>query len=429
MKIFKFGGASVKDAAAVRNIPAILSGYAGEELVVIISAIGKTTNALEAFMKDLYNRDAVAEEHYNGLFDYHMGICKELFPNHAHEIYTHIRHLFEELRRWADELAKSGREYTYDLYYDQIVPVGELLSTKIVSCYLNEQGIKNTWLDARELISTDDTYRAARIDWQKSYDQITSKVTPRLKKGSMVISQGFIGKCGDFSTSLGREGSDFSAAIFANILDAEEVVVWKDVPGYLNADPAYFSDTVKLDKISYTESIELAFYGAKIIHPKTIRPLKNKGIPLIVKSFLNPGAKGSVIHEDLSSDTLVPSCIIKEEQVLISISSRDFSFIAEDHLHQIFGIFTHHRTGINLMQNSAISFSVCVDSTSRLKGLIDELQQDFRVKYNDGLHLITIRHYDQDTINKLTKDKEVLLEQRSRRTVQMVVKEALNAKS
>jgi len=238
----------------------------------------------------------------------------------------------------------------------------------------------------------------------------------------MMLTQGFIGSDGKYSTSLGREGSDFSAAIFANVLGAEEVVAWKDVPGYMNADPKYFSDTVKLDKISYTESIELAFYGAKIIHPKTIRPLKNKSIPLRIKSFLDPDAEGSVIHEDQSRDTLYPSCIIKENQVLISISSRDFSFIGEDMLSGIFGLFAKHRCGINLMQNSAISFSVCVDQSLRLADLIKDLQQDFRVKYNDGLQLVTIRHYNKQTIKKLVQGKEILLEQRSRVTVQMVVK-------
>jgi aspartate kinase len=275
----------------------------------------------------------------------------------------------------------------------------------------------NKWMDARGLIITDSTYRAARVDWEESRRNIISAIS-----GDIIVTQGFIGSDGNYSTTLGREGSDFSAAIFANILDAEEVVVWKDVPGYLNADPRYFDDTIKLDSISYAESIELAFYGAKIIHPKTIRPLKNKSIPLKVRSFLEPESEGSVIHNDHSSDALVPSCIIKDDQVLMSIAARDFSFIAEDKLHTIFGLFTKHRCGINLMQNSAISFSVCVDNNPRLETLIHELQEEFKVKYNDGLQLITIRHYDQETIGKLTAGKEILLEQRSRITVQMVVK-------
>jgi len=417
MKILKFGGASVKDATSVRNIPAILSKYAREELVIIVSAMGKTTNGLEALADAAYNREQKVDEHYSKLYNFHLNIVQELFPDEKHEVYTQLNVLFNELKSWLVILAAPEREHHYDLYYDQIVITGELLSTRIISCYLNGEDFKNTWLDARELIITDSTYRDARIDWQQSSKRISEVV-----KEQVTVSQGFIGSDGKFSTSLGREGSDFSAAIFANVLDAEEVVVWKDVPGYLNADPKYFNDTVKLDSISYSESIELAFYGAKIIHPKTIRPLKNKGIPLKIKSFLEPDSAGSVIHEDLSSDALVPTCIIKEEQVLISISSRDFSFIAEDKLHQIFGIFAGHRCGINLMQNSAISFSVCVDNSSRVQGLIEELQQDFRVKYNDGLELITIRHYDRPTINKLTENREILLEQRSRITVQVVVK-------
>ena len=422
MRIFKFGGASVKDAESVRNIPRILSLYKGEELVVIVSAMGKTTNALEALSEAAYHKRDEAEGLYEDILSYHMQIAGELFPDENHEIYKHLNNLFNYLIRWFEIKSNTEKEYEYDMFYDQIVPVGELLSTRIISCYLNDAGIENIWLDAREMIVTDKTYRAALIDWEATGARINSLALPELKKGTMVVSQGFIGSNDEFSTSLGREGSDFSAAIFANILDAEEVVVWKDVSGYLNADPQYFSDTVKLDKISYSESIELAFYGAKIIHPKTIRPLKNKNIPLLVKSFIQPDEPGSLIHEDLTSDTLVPSCIIKEDQVLISISSRDFSFVAEDHLHRIFGLFSMHRISINLMQNSAISFSVCVDNTSRLKSLINELQKNFRVKYNDGLQLITIRHYDQATLDRLTEGKEILLEQRSRVTVQMVVK-------
>ena len=422
MRVFKFGGASVKDSESVRNIPKILSGYRGEKLVVIISAMGKTTNALEAITRAAYDNDAKAEQLFQNLYDYHMLIARELFPDEKHEIFTQLESLFDDLRSWMEVLAGKERELTYDMYYDQMVPVGELLSTRIVSNHLHEEGIGNTWLDAREMIITDNTYRDAVIDWQRTHDKIMEKTGNAWKDSNIVVSQGFIGHNGDYSTTLGREGSDFSAAIFANVLDAEEVVVWKDVPGYLNADPAYFSDTIKLDRISYTESIELAFFGAKIIHPKTIRPLKNKSIPLLVKSFLDPEAEGSIIHEDMTSDSLMPSCIIKEGQVLISISSRDFSFIAETHLHKIFGMFSEHRCRINLMQNSAISFSVCVDDISRLPGLISELQKEFSVKYNDGLQLITIRHYDKETINKLTVGKEILLEQRSRVTVQMVVK-------
>jgi len=417
MKVFKFGGASVKDAGSVRNIPAILSKYPDENLVIIISAMGKTTNSLEGLTEAAYRQDPKASEFYQDIYNYHLQIVRELFPDEESEIYPQLNEMFEALRSWLVILDTPEREHPYDLYYDQIVAIGELLSTKIIASFLNENGFANTWLDARELIMTDSIYRAARIDWQKTRQRVTEAVTDKI-----IVTQGFIGSDGRFSTSLGREGSDFSAAIFANVLDAEEVVVWKDVPGYLNADPKFFNDTVKLDKISYAESIELAFYGAKIIHPKTIRPLKNKGIPLKVKSFLQPENEGSVIHEDHSADSLTPSCIIKDGQVLISISSRDFSFIAEDNLHKIFGIFTSHRCGINLMQNSAISFSVCVDNSPRLQGMIEELQLDFRVKYNDGLRLITIRHYDTETIAKITAGVQILLEQKSRLTVQMVVK-------
>lgn len=424
MKVLKFGGASVKDAESVRNIPDIISKYRNDELVIIVSAMDKTTNALEALTEAAHAGSSEAGERFSGIFDFHQQIIEMLFPDSSHEIYSQIGELFNEIKHWLKVLHNPEREYEFDLYYDQIVSIGELLSTRIVSAYLAEQEYANTWLDARKLIMTDHTHRAAKIDWEATYDRIHTIAVPELQKGKMVISQGFIGSTGEFSTTLGREGSDFSAAIFANILDAEEVVVWKDVPGYLNADPKYFNDTVKLDKISYTETIELAFYGAKIIHPKTIRPLKNKSIPLVVKSFLTPDEAGSLIHEDLSYDTKVPSRIIKEDQVLISISSRDFSFIAEDHLHMIFGVFAGHRIGINLMQNSAISFSVCVDESPRLGKLIKELQKEFRVKYNDGLRLITIRHYNQDSINKLILGNEILLEQRSRITVQMVVKEA-----
>ena len=417
MRVFKFGGASVKDAGSVRNIPEILEKYRDEQLVIIISAMAKTTNALELLAKAAFEKSPDVDEQYHQLYEYHLGIARALFPDGSHEVFTHINEIFNGLKSWLIKAAVGDSEISFDLFYDQVVPAGELLSTRIVSAFLNDAGFPNKWMDARELIITDSIYRAAHVDWEQSNKNIRSAFD-----GNMIVSQGFIGSDGTYSTTLGREGSDFTAAIFANILDAEEVVVWKDVPGYLNADPQYFDDTIKLDCISYTESIELAFYGAKIIHPKTIRPLKNKSIPLRVKSFLEPASEGSVIHKDHRSDSLVPSCIIKEDQVLMSIAARDFSFIAEDKLHNIFGLFTEHRCGINLMQNSAISFSVCVDNNPRLEKLIRDLQDEFSVKYNDGLQLITIRHYDQATIEKLTAGKEILLEQRSRITVQMIVK-------
>lgn len=419
MKVFKFGGASVKDADAIKNIRMILKKHGNGELLIILSAMGKTTNALEALTASAYTIDGKAHEHFTGIRNYHLDICKQLFPDQDHRVYAFMEKIFVDLESWITVLERVEREYPYDLYYDQIIPAGELLSTLILSAYLEDQGLKNKWLDARRLIITDDTYRAARVDWSLSSQRIAKAV-----EADICITQGFIGSNGTYSTSLGREGSDFTAAIFANVLDAEEVVVWKDVPGYLNADPKYFKDTVKLDKLSYAECIELAFYGAKIIHPKTIRPLENKRIPLIVKSFLDPASEGSHIHSDQSADSLVPSCIIKEDQILISIASRDFSFIAEDHLHNIFGIFSRHRCEINLMQNSAISFSVCVDASSRLPEMIRELQKEFKVRYNAGLQLITIRHYDKPSIEKLTEGKDILLEQRSRVTYQVVVKPA-----
>jgi len=417
MKVFKFGGASVRDAESVRSIPGILTQYRDDDLVVIVSAMGKTTNALESLTRSAWNLDGNTDEIYGELYGYHLNIVREIFPDENNAIYSEMNELFNSIKSWLTILGVADREHTYDLYYDQIVSVGELLSTTIISQFLNEHAFENTWLDARELIITDDTYRAGRVNWKKTTERIRKNAS-----GKLCITQGFIGSNGKFCTTLGREGSDFSAAIFANALEAEEVVVWKDVQGYLNADPKYFADTVKLDRISYAESIELAFYGAKIIHPKTIRPLKNKNIPLLVKSFLDPASEGSLIHESSDSDARVPSCIIKEDQVLLSISARDFSFIAEDNLHQIFGFFVRQRCGINLMQNSAISFSVCLDDNERLEGLIADLQDDFKVKYNKGLRLITIRHYEQETIDKLTSGKDILLEQKSRTTAQFVIK-------
>ena len=419
MRIFKFGGASVKDAASVANIPGILARYQDEPLVIVLSAMGKTTNALEALVDSAYYGRTDASALLEGIMEYHLNTALSLLP----ESDRLFRQLREFNRQLEERISRANeQDLDYDAYYDQVIPFGELMSTRILSAFLAQEGIDNTWLDARELVITDSTFRAAIVNWEETESRIRNTVLPLLNDGHLVVTQGFIGSSGTFSTSLGREGSDFSAAIFAHCLDASELIVWKDVPGYLNADPQYFDDTVKLDRLSYMECIELAFYGAKIIHPKTIRPLKSKNIPLLVKSFLQPDTPGSIIHEDSSGDHLVPATIIKEDQVLISISSRDYSFIGQDHLHNIFGLFAGHRTPINLMQNSAISFSVCVDNSRRLPALLEALQQTFRVKFNDALQLITIRHYNADIISKLTKHREILLEQKSRLTAQFVVK-------
>jgi aspartate kinase len=420
MKVFKFGGASVKDAQAVRNVATILKGFLHEPLVVVLSAMDKMTNAFEKLAKYSY-------EGQKELFDnqfilirlFHSDILNELFADPNHQACDRIDALFSEI----EKLATTHRKSTFDEWYDTLVPYGELLSTSIVSSFLADAGFRHSLLDARKVVRTNSTYRDARILWPETSAQIRQLVEEVLKKNDFVLTQGFIGSNADGkSTTLGREGSDFSAAIFAFVLDAAEVVIWKDVPGLLNADPKFFTDTVKIDRLSYSDAIELAYYGAKIIHPKTIKPLQNKNIPLIIRSFAEPGLPGSVIQDSRKKYELIPSYIFKFNQTLISITPRDFSFINEENLFEIFGIFSQYRVRINLMQNSAISFSVCIDGGRiEFTSLIEELQQKFRVKYNQNLELITIRNYDQACIDRVVNKRSVLLEQRSRSTVQVLV--------
>jgi aspartate kinase len=311
----------------------------------------------------------------------------------------------------------------FDLEYDQLVCYGELISTTIVHAYLQHMGLSSAWVDARQIIRTDARHRDARVDWVRS-QAYADPLKEVVREKGIVIIQGFIGSSGvGNATTLGREGSDFTAAIMAYLLDAESVTIWKDVPGMLNADPKWFKDTVKLDKISFREAIELAYFGASVIHPKTIKPLQNKGIPLYIKSFVDPEASGSVIQEKTDSDNLVPSYIFKQNQVLVSITPKDFSFVVEDNLRDIFDIIASLGIRVNLMENSAISFSVCVDKDDyKLEKLFAQIQQSYTVRYNEDLTLITIRHYDDKTIQMLTENKEVILEQRSRQTVRMVVR-------
>ncbi len=417
IKVFKFGGASVKEASAVENVANILKRFTGEKLVVVISAMGKTTNVLEQIHKARFHK-----QDYKPVFkevkDYHRNICTALFENELSG-FAQMENLFDNLEEIL--LTPSGPDY--DREYDRIVSYGELISTAIVNAYLVKVNLSSAWMDARRLIRTDNRFRDARVNWSGS-EIGRDHILDTLEKKDIVITQGFIGhdSLGN-TTTLGREGSDFTAAILAYLLNAESVTIWKDVPGMLNADPKWFKDTVKLDKISFREAIELAYFGASVIHPKTIKPLQNKGIPLYIKSFIDPDASGSVIQESVEYDNLVPSYIFKRDQVLVSISTRDFSFVVEDDLRDIFQLLSELGVRVNLMENSAISFSICIDKDEyKQEKLFELLRAKYQVRYNENLTLMTIRHYDDKTVNMLTKDRELMMEQRSRQTIRMVVR-------
>ena len=425
LKVFKFGGASVKDADSVRNVASILKKHSPQKLVVILSAMGKTTNSLEKVLNAWYESDEQLNNFVQDVIGYHQGIIASLFPDKNHPVYFMTDLLFGEL----EGHLHTPPSLNYDFDYDQVVSFGEMMSTTIISEFLISEGFNCQWFDVRELISTDNTWREGKVDWEITESQIRDQVSGFLDSSevtpAIALTQGFLGAAEDgATTTLGREGSDYTAAIFAHSLHAEEMVIWKDVPGLLNADPKYFSVTEKLASISYREAIELSYYGATVIHPKTIKPLQNKDIPLRIKSFVDPESEGSLIHQDTSADSLIPSFIFKVNQVLISISPRDFSFIDEQSLSEILAVFADNSIHISLMQNSAISFSVCVDHNKRrLSQLFEALGKEYKVRYNSGLELITIRHYDQATIDRVLEDgKTVLLEMRSRLTAQFVAR-------
>jgi len=425
MKVFKFGGASVKDAAAVKNVTDILSGFQGQQLVVVVSAMGKTTNALEKVVDSYFRKDGEALQLLGEVKKYHHDIMMQLFSDPSLEVFNLVNNIFVEIEWLLEEEPAKG----YDFAYDQVVAAGELLSTRIVSEYLSGVGLKNGWIDARDIIRTDNNYREGKVDWELTSEYVTQKVNGLFSGGEMfIITQGFIGATSEnYTTTLGREGSDYSAAIIAYCMNAEGVYIWKDVPGVLNADPKYFKDAQKLEKMSYHDAIELAYFGASVIHPKTIKPLENKNISLHVKSFMNPDLAGTVIGKDIETKPLVPSFIFKGNQMLLSISAKDFSFIAEDNLSEIFGLFARSSIKMNLMQNSAISFSVCIDhDLMKIPSLLEELKKEYKVLYNDNLQLYTVRHYYPSTIEMLTAGKEVLLEQRSRHTAQFVTRDLLS---
>lgn len=424
MKVFKFGGASVKTASAVKNIGDILNRYPDDNLVVVISAMGKSTNALERYHDACYHQKSDASAHLKRLKDYHLEVMDELFESQDHDAYKDVQLVFDKLHSFMSQSPRSS----YDAQYDDLVSCGELLSTKIVSHYLNDANVSNQWFDARELIKTDETYREGKVNWKLTSCLVNkllgSYFSPDQNQRKVALTQGFIaGTIDNKTTTLGREGSDFSGAILAYCFDAEHLTIWKDVPGVLNADPKYFDETEKLPVISYKEATELAYYGASVIHPKTLKPLRNKNIPLFVKSFFEPDDGGTQIQQDVERDHLVPSFIFKVDQMLISIAPKDFSFIDEHNLSCIFALFAKFRIKLRLMQTSAISFSACIDNKHhKLPQLLDALREDFDVRYNEGLELLTIRHYDEETIARLIVDKEVLLVQKGRLTAQLVLK-------
>ena len=416
MKVFKFGGASVNSAEAIRNVAEIVRQYLETPLVVVISAMGKTTNLLEKVVPGVPASDDERRKLLQQNTDYHLSIADSLFVDKGDPTFGRLRELFGQL----DEVsARKATNYNFD--YDQTVSFGELISTTLISGYLNSVGISNVWVDVRDVIRTNENYREGIVDFDTTRLQANSQLSTL--NSQLIITQGFIaGTATGTTTTLGREGSDYSASILSYCLDADNMTIWKDVPGFLNADPKFFANTVKINKIPFNEAIELAYYGASVIHPKTVKPIQNKGIQLNIKSFLDPSAAGSVIGPFDSIEPLTPLYIFKNNQILISIQPKDFSFIAEENLQTIFAVLAELNIRVNLMQNSALSFSLCLDYNEILLDKIRErLESQFRLVYNTGLQLITIRYYNQQIIDEIVDGRTILLQQRSRTTTQLLV--------
>ncbi|WP_454802499.1 aspartate kinase [Mucilaginibacter phyllosphaerae] len=418
MLVFKFGGASVKDAQGVINLGNVIKSYTGSQILVVVSAMGKTTNALERLTDAYYNRLDEMHQIFEEIKAYHYHIAHDLFGE-SHPVFDDIANTFVEID-WAIE---DEPQDDYDFIYDQIVSIGELVSTRIVNAWLNHTCITAKWLDVRGYIHTDNTYREGVVDWDKTRASIQKDI-PSLLNYGIVITQGFLGGTSEnFTTTLGREGSDYTASILAACLGAESVTTWKDVPGILNADPKHFADTIKFDELSYQEAIEMTYYGASVIHPKTIKPLQNAGIPLLVKPFTDPSAPGTVIKEGAVNHFEKPVIIVKQNQVLLSISANDYSFISESHLSEIFGLFARYHIKVNVMQTSALSFTACIDfAADRFEKQLQALKAIFKVKYNSDLTLITLRHYNTASVDEVTAGKTVLMKQTSRNTAQIVLK-------
>ena len=416
MQILKFGGASVKDADGVRNLEKVLNVVGTKKTLIVISAMGKTTNAMEKVIDHYFNSKHQLQSSIQDVKKYHNAILLDLFENESHEVFKVVSNLFQEL----SDFFSRNKSPDYSFVYDQTIGFGELVSTTIVSYYLNHKGVQNSWLDVRELIKTDNYYRDAKVQWEATQSKISSAVNGN----TLYITQGFLGSdTNNFTTTLGREGSDYTAAIFAYCLNAKSVTIWKDVPGVLNADPRYFENATLLHSLSYEEAIELSYYGASVIHPKTLQPLQRKEIPLYVKSFLNPKNNGTKVGKALELSPKVPCYILRDNQILISVSSLDFSYIVEENISHIFKLLHLHKMKVRSIQNSAISFSVCMENKyDHLEPLILQLKAKYNVKVDLDVKLYTIRHYNAEAIDEIEKNKTVLMKQITPETVQLITK-------
>jgi len=414
MQVYKFGGASVKDANGVKNIASVLQKVGYKNTLIVVSAMGKTTNALELVIKNYFENKSELQSAIQEVKKFHNEILLDLFPNEDHIVFKKVNAFFSEL----NQFLISNKSPDCSFVYDQVIGFGELVSTTIISEYLNQINIANNWIDVRTHIKTDNYYRRANVNWSATQQLISST----FNRSVLNITQGFLGSdANNFTTTLGREGSDYTAAIYAYCLNAESVTIWKDVPGVLNADPRYFENAQLLNNISYREAIELAFYGASVIHPKTLQPLQGKEISLYVKSFLNPEANGTKIGKNTTLDPMIPCFIVKKNQVLISLSSLDFSYIVEENISEIFSLLHQYKMKVDVIQNSAISFSVCIENNyNNLDSLLHHLKSKFKVVCHQNASLYTIRHYNDLAINKIETDKTVLLKQLTPETVQIV---------
>lgn len=414
MRIFKFGGASIKDAAAVRNIYDLLQITGHTDVLLVVSAMGKTTNAIEDVINNYFEKSAGLNASIQEVKKYHNQILLDLFEDDKNPVFAALKKLFDEMELFL----QNNKSPNYNYVYDQLIGFGELLSTTILAYYFKERGIDTNWLDVRHYIKTNSSFREAEVDWD-----LTQKNISKIKvKATLNITQGFLGSDeNNFTTSLGREGSDYTAAIFGYCLNADSVTIWKDVPGVMNADPRFFENAILLDHISYREAIELAFYGATVIHPKTLQPLQRKEIPLYVKSFLNPTLAGTMVGKGNDLQPQVPCFIVKRNQLLLSLSSLNFAFIMEENISEIFALLHKYNLKMHLIQNSAISFSVCCDDTyGNFQKLKSVLSSKFSVTYNENVSLYTIRHFDDKAAKSITENKKVLLTQTSRETIQIV---------